>query len=474
MFTKEQELVIERAEVSPHQLIKIASVAGSGKTHTLKGIAQRLKPKKGLYTAFNAAVVEEGRFAFPKEIECKTLNALAYHYIVKPHGYKLKNMEIEDIREKIKPYEKRMVIKAMEDFFKSSVLELSFIDTLVPKPYSTIAKKYINEMVEGTFPVTFGFTVKYLYLQLKDGSVKIDYDLIMLDEAGDLSEVTIEIFKLMNAKKKIMAGDEFQNIYQFLNTVNGFRVLKDEGELLTLSKSFRVSEEIAVDIQTFCRKYLNKDMKFEGVHIEDKTIKSRAFISRTNSSLISRMMDLHRDKLSYTTLRTPEEIFSLPLAIMAVSSGRPLDPKSAYKFLETDKKTFDKLVAEDLLREKEKGYKKQASTFHKYLKEHHMDDVSLMTAVRLLETNSYSEIMDCYQKAKAQPKTKQPVIIATAHVCKGQTYDAVFIEEDLNSTVKKIKKNGVNSQEDLTELNLYYVACTRCRIELTNAVELKN
>ena len=47
--------------------------------------------------------------------------------------------------------------------------------------------------------------------------------MLSMDESGDCNSVTIEIFKLLKADIKIMAGDQYQNIYGFNNTINGFK-----------------------------------------------------------------------------------------------------------------------------------------------------------------------------------------------------------------------------------------------------------
>lgn len=462
MFTNEQQQIIDTVVDSDEQLFKISSVAGSGKTHTLIGIANALKPTKGLYIAFNKSVADEAKLSFPPNIECKTIHALAYQYVIKGTKQTIEELSIDSIKTKHAPYVKREIINAMNTFFNSSELSLSYIDTLIKPELAKIAKKYIVDMVEYKKPATFGFIMKYFYLQLEAGNIDLNYDLVMVDEAGDLSEVTIEVFKLLKAPKKIMVGDPHQNIYAFMNTVNGFEVLKDVGITMELSQSFRVREDIARRIESFCQKYMDKNMHFRGVPIEDTTPKNRIYLSRTNSQLIQRMIQLHEDKIQYSTLRDPKEIFALPLALITISSGKPIY-KTEFKYLERD---YAEFTANENL---QKIYKR----FHAYLREVHGDDQNLITALRLLETHSYKTIFDTYNLAKGQPKKQQAIILATAHVSKGGTYDSVYIENDLNNTVQKIvDKGGPETEEDMIELNLYYVATTRCRLELLNANHL--
>lgn len=458
MYTEEQTQIINTVVDSDEPLYKISSVAGSGKTHTLIGIANALKPTKGLYIAFNKSVADEAKLSFPSSIECKTIHALAYQYVIKGTKQTIEELSIDSIKTKHAPYTKRQIIDAMNTFFNSSELSLSFIDTLLKKDLAAIAKKHIVDMVEYKRPATFGFIMKYFYLQLQSGSLDINYDLVMVDEAGDLSEVTIEIFKLLKAPKKIMVGDPHQNIYAFMNTVNGFEVLKNVGIQMELSQSFRVRDDIARRIEGFCQRYMDKDMHFKGVPIEQTKIKNRIYLSRTNSQLIARMIQLHEDKIQYSTLRDPKEIFALPLALITISTGKPIY-KQEYKYLERD---YEKFMSNEDLR---RIYQK----FHAYLREIHGDDPNIISALRLLEQHSYNKIFETYNLAKGQPKKQQAIILATAHVSKGGTYDSVYIENDLNNIVQKIiDKGGPEGEEDITELNLYYVAMSRCRVELLN------
>jgi ATP-dependent exoDNAse (exonuclease V) beta subunit len=390
---------------------------------------------------------------------------LAYQYIIKGSGQEIKELSIDSITTKHAPATKRQIIYAINEFFKSSSLSLSFIDEiLTDKKHAELAKSIITKMVDRKMPATFGFIIKYFYLQLQSGTINVEYDLIMLDEAGDLSEVTIEIFKFLNAKRKIMVGDPYQNIYSFMNTVNGFELLKDEGVSLTLSQSFRVNKAIAKKIQKFCRRYMNKDMKFKGIeHSKDEKPKTMAYLSRTNSGLISRMMQLHTEKTNYSLLRHPADIFALPLALISVSSGKPVY-KQEFSYLQKDYRKFHS--DENLKREFK--YK-----FHAYLREIHGDDPGVVAALRLLERHSYSAIFETYNMAKSQPKKQQPITLTTAHTSKGSTYDVVQIENDLNATIDNIITDGEVTQANLTELNLYYVACSRCRLEIHNAIHLE-
>lgn len=63
LLTKEQQAIIDtlKSPESNNRIVAVNSVAGAGKTYTAKAIAEALKPAKGLYTAYNKAIVEDSK-----------------------------------------------------------------------------------------------------------------------------------------------------------------------------------------------------------------------------------------------------------------------------------------------------------------------------------------------------------------------------------------------------------------------------
>jgi superfamily I DNA/RNA helicase len=104
-------------------------------------------------------------------------------------------------------------------------------------------------------------------------------------------------------------------------------------------------------------------------------------------------------------------------------------------------------------------------------------------AIKLVSKRGAPAILKAYNHAREYEngsKHKQPLILASIHSVKGLEFDEVTIGNDANSMVLDILEErdealeSVNeyqfSEEELTELRLYYVACTRARVKLNNAV----
>jgi superfamily I DNA/RNA helicase len=451
--TPEQVHIIDTAKNPSVSLVKVSAVSGAGKTSTLVGIAEALKPFSGLYIAFNKAIATEAKSKFPKSVDCRTIHSLAYKYVITDSDRELDFFTYKCFTEDIS-YEKRaLVIAAMESFFNSAETSMSYFDSYEPD-VRDLAVSYIGKMVSGEIPSTFGFTLKYFHLLLSQGELEIeDYDLIMLDEAGDTTGVILEIFKLLDCPKKIMVGDPQQNIYTFMDTINGFEELADEGVLCELSQSFRMSKEIASRIEYFCRAHLSKSMVLKGIdYPSDYQPTTLAYISRANATLIARMIKLNEDNSPYSLTRKPAEIFSLPLALINLSPEKEVYDKR-YKYLKDELIKFNG----------DPALRMEYSSFRAYLRDTFSHDIQLTAALNLLTTYSYGLIFETYKKAKEMDNTS-PITLTTAHSSKGLEYDSVYIEDDLNCLPEDLSSEGA-----IAEYRLYYVACTRAKVVLSNA-----
>lgn len=468
--TPEQAAIITHV-INNDGLTMVSAVAGSGKTTLLVELTKRLQDfnsTQGLYLAYNKSVALEAASKFPDYISCKTTHSLAFAPTIGGKGSKLRlgKFTYRQIQETIDYEFKCEIVERLRSFCLSSFLDIdSYAEhfELTPRLVEYL-HKYLDQMLSGKTECTYDFYLKLYHIMLATGSISYEpFSIIALDESGDLNPVTLEIFKLLPAKKKIMVGDPHQNIYQFNHTINCFSVMAGQGTYLPMTKSFRVDHRIASRIQRFCKTYLSEEMQFEGIEIANTKIETRAFISRTNSALVRKLMELNRLNIPYGTIREVKDIFSLPLTLCALKPGG-FTASSEYKFLQDDANTFGKS------RELQDRYK----TVLLYLKELHENDLAIQQATSLIFQYGKTEIISCYEQAKKHEKKQQNYMIGTVHSCKGLEFDAVELAEDMNQAISpillKLKTYGYElSPEDRAELNLYYVGASRAKKELHNA-----
>jgi superfamily I DNA/RNA helicase len=471
-LTTEQQTIFDHV-ISTEGLTLIDSVAGSGKTTMLVTIANHLPHTNGCYMAYNKSIATEASRKFPKTTHCMTTHKLAYAATVKPYKLRVGDFSYRSIIERISYDMKIEVLDSVKEFCLSRYTDFkdyAFENKLSPAVIK-LCTAYLNMMQSGTIECTHEFYLKFYHILLADGTIQYEpFDFIMLDEFGDANEVTIEIFRLLPAKRKIAVGDPFQNIYTFNHTVNGFDVLKDEGTLFRMSQSFRVADYIATRIDKFCVKYLDPDMQFKGVQLSDTIIKSRGFITRTNGALISKMIELNQTSTPYGLVRSVNEIFRIPLMLVNIKYEGIIQD-SAYKHLQSD---INDWFESDELQDR-------YSTVLSYLSKTYEDDMQLAQAISLVLKYKKATIMATYAEAKKHEKTNQSYTLATAHSCKGLEFDEVTLSTDMNNSVEKTldKLNSGFSRSDLARneiesLNLYYVACSRAAKVLNNAIYLPN
>ena len=456
-LTKEQQKVVDTvcdSNTKSNQVIAVNAVAGSGKTATGEAVIRAYNPTKGFYTAFNKAIVVDSNKRFGKLIEAKTIHALAYKY-VKPSG-DIEELSYNTIKEDISYEDKALVINILDNFFRSSHTNIHkyILERTQDEFIQKYVIKYAEMMLEGKIPSTFNFMLKCLHIMLAHKEIQIDFDLFIFDEVQDIIPVSLEIFKLINAERKLVLGDRHQNIYSFMNTVNAFNLLTDTIPL-NLTKSFRCNEYIAGVVDEYGKKYLQPTFNFEGNEaVKQKNVFEMAYITRTNAMLIQRMHELMLQNTTFSLTRNINEIFALPIALLNAANGREVYDKK-YKYLEKEYK----------------NYLQVRSNYNSYF-----DYISNVTEDSLLDnvikmlisfSNKRINIYDLKKKVQAI-KPNPNIILTTAHAFKGLEADNVYIEDDLN----KVGGTTIRHSEAI-----YYAICDEQpigTISIRNIQELKN
>jgi F-box protein 18 (helicase) len=438
----------------------------SGKTTMLKAIANELPNESSLYLAYNRSIALESKKKFPKSVECSTTHSLAYRTVIPT----LKHSNVGDVGWRdIKPLHKSakydVVMEALDnvkEFCLSGFLEWDDFSASksLDDSISTFGRKIMDDMYDKKLPLSHDYYLKLFHKWLAAGIVTFnEFDILMLDEAGDLNAVTMEIFKLLPAKLKIAVGDQHQNIYTFNHTINCFQHL--QGTTFDMTQSFRVSPDIAARVEKFSQQVLSPNMTFKGT-VQTNELDTHAYITRTNGMLISKMIELNKSKTPYTLSRPASEIFKIPLMLCWMKKGGYIsNPK--YKHLQADYDDYFKYT----------NIKTMYKTPLSYIQHLHAEeDPALKQALSAVLRFGREEIFSAFEEAKKHERKKTNYTLCTAHSSKGLEFGHVEIAEDMNtSTAKAISRVNTDNftLDDLASLNLYYVAATRASLTLTNA-----
>jgi F-box protein, helicase, 18 len=461
-ITKQQRDILKAVQQYKH--IKINAFAGTGKTTTLKLIANEYKNKKILYLAFNSAIKNEASEIFPNNTSIKTTHGLAFAAIKKHTDIDLSsliNYRAIDISKEFNITYNQAIgtLKIFESFCNSTKREITKDDI----EHST-AKKMFDLMLINQLKPTHSFYLKYYYLLLISEQIpQFNYDICMLDEAQDTNEVTLGIFEALSSKVKIYVGDQHQQIYSFRGSKNALHKIKSDVKLY-LSHSFRFNETIASYANTLLKNFKNEQVSIEVTNLGDDTIETSGYISRTNAQLIGIIASRIGQRRPFVTIRDPNEIFNLTMEV--------------HYFLNNEK---EKIKRNRFL----KDFSDEEDIVD-YAKE--VEDYELKSALKIAKEYKekifeYKQIADKFYKAWQNrasngfdKRIEEILFLTTAHTAKGLEWDSVTIADDFTDFADLIVDFGCDSLEEflseqnhlpngelLDEFNLFYVAITRAK-----------
>jgi hypothetical protein len=454
--TSEQRKIISEAK-SGHDLV-IQALAGTGKTTTLKLLAESLFDKRGTYIAFNKAIVDEAASKFPENVRCKTAHSLAYGAI----GYKYKDrltlanrVTVHQVAEwlntprlnlstsKSKLFVESdqvadLVLKTVTNFCKSTDLKVDKKHVELPF-YIDMRKKHLDKYLELMVPFALKcwddlqgtegflkFTHDY-YLKLWQlNSPRIKGDFILFDEAQDADPVMLDIIESQTHAQKIFCGDQYQAIYEWRGAKNALANV-DADKTLWLTQSFRFGKKIADEANDILD-FLEAPVKVVGSPKIDSLVKQvtnpKAILCRTNAGVIQQLLfELQKGRRVSVIGRTEELIFfteACQKLQRGIRTGHPeLAPFETWNEV--------KAYAEN--------YPDEAQEIRTMI-----DLIDKFGAVRLLEAIR-----------KVVPESDSDVLISTAHRAKGREWESVKLAGDF--------LHPRDMEEE--DLRLAYVSVTR-------------
>ncbi len=473
-LTKEQQIIVNEIQKPECNFLKVEAKSGSGKTATLIQIAKVIQPKNGIYLAFSKHIATEASKKFPKNVACMTTHSLAYQNTVKPLNLNVGWFNWKDIKRRVKYLHKLLIIDVVNDFFLSKFTKFddfvawhkkNEIDMTEANPnIYKFAHEAIKDMFHGKIQITHSGYLKMYHMMLHAEKMHHkEFDLIMLDEAQDSAPVTLEIFKLLPAKKKVMVGDPFQSIFSFNKCVNGFDVLRNEGVSKEMTQTFRCNPILAEQVQEFMQRYADPDFHFVGTKPVDDVIRTTMHIARTNSALVLKIIELMNGGVRFNMAREADKIFELVLILIYAKPGGRIFSQE-WKYLQEDIDEWDN----------DPFLKSEYKTILSYMSEKYGEEPGIKSALGIIGTHGPKKVIEAHAFAKSHEGHKNHAItIGTAHSLKGAEADKVYIMDDLNNSIRDLIEEGKPLYEyteaDKEAINVVYTAYTRASKQLINA-----
>lgn len=472
-FEPTNEQVAIRDGFRTGQNLVINAGAGTGKTATLRLLADEAKPKgqRGIYLAFNKPIAEEAQRKFAgTPVVSKTIHSLAYAQFGAPRAHRMNGPRwgmrytekakllgiggriplhgLTDGTGSIGGISTQQLVKmvesavtgfchsADEDFLESHItFDPAFRLTAdgqrqVGEYVIARARRYWDDIaaLDGKLKFSHDHYLKLYALSKPD----LPYDFILLDEAQDTDPLMIGLIQDQKNAQVVAVGDRAQSIYGWRGAVSAMNEFG--GQAYDLSQSFRFGEEIAEYANRFLA--LLGDFRLTGAPGKPSSVwrsqrPPEAILARTN---VGSLVELtHAQQNGRTTAiggrHVPAELRRLAVAAKELHD----DGKTKH----ADLSMF--------------GSWKQVQDYAA-----HEADEEMVKLVTLIDEQGADKVIRaidaCVEPAYAQ------TIVSTAHAAKGLEWKHVKVAADYRAP----RGDTVSTEEVM----LSYVAVTRAQRHL--------
>lgn len=472
---EQQEILDLLSGVKRGTVVVIEAGAGTGKTTTLRMIADVMKGR-GQYTAFNTSLTKESAQKFRNtRVSCNTTHSLAFRaegkrFAQRLDGVRVRSYEIAKMlgikdlemtmgkRENAQPITKRLskgwlaaqVMGAIKRFCQSadpvpSENHFRYVDG-IDLPAEGGRRTYTNNQKlrehlvpfavkawadlsdpDGRLPFSHDHYVKVW--QLNKPVISANY--ILLDESQDTAEVMLDVLKQQQKATVILVGDSAQQIYEWRGAVNAMSAFP-KAPRKYLSQSFRFGPAIAAVANRVLETLEEPtQLRLKGL----PTIASRidtveepdCILCRTNAVAIASVLQaLDQDKRPYLVGGGASMIRFME-AVQALQQGQSTDHPELACF----------------------------NSWPEVQEYSHLDEgEDLKLLVKLIDEFGVDTILGAL---RAMPAEKDAdIVVSTAHKSKGREWNSVRLAPDFPT----------ESKCSDADRRLLYVAVTRAKLVL--------
>lgn len=462
--TPEQDAILN----AKGRRVRINARAGTGKTTSLKLLARQYPDRRILYLVFNRKAREEAKNSFPKHVDPMTVHALAY----RREGYKWKNTlghfspadmlgafgqqeqmlatmshdflvyflnsPHSRLEEAVQPFSRTLPEGAQEMFLQ---VQYRIVDA---------ARKIATEWNAGRRHCPHDF---YLKLCHKSGAFQAAlrrYDMILVDEAQDLSPIMLDALK-QYPNRIFLVGDTHQQIYSFRYAIDAMRKLACDEEY-ELSQSFRFGRPIAELVSLFIQESKQqRQFRIHGNPGQSSRVElyqqiaspsasgPTAVLSRSNVALFENAMQLRSRNCSFAFERDLYPLLMKTLDVYWLADRRPENIRDP--LIRSFRSTQD-------LEEFARGSGNSQLQGMLQIVEKHAEEFP--GVVFELSERTYNQ---------SETGNAPDFVLSTIHSAKGQEYEQVYIDPDLVENLDTVFENDLQFETD--ELNVAYVGFTR-------------
>lgn len=481
--TAEQQEAIELFGLGGGLVIR--ALAGTGKTTTLAMCAETT-PRTATYLAFNNAIANDARRAFPMTVDTRTVHSVAMAGVRRSPMYPDAHRMLERLRHpRVAPWTaaKRLGIrggiaisipqaigapriKVMQPAWQASHVMRAL--TVFCQSADPIPSRRHFPYVEGLDPrgpdgeVTFTRN-RALAAELEpylakawddvcspDGELRYSHDVyvkqaqlarveipgeyLLMDEAQDLSGVMIEWLGQHSGVPVVWVGDGYQQLYEWRGAVNALDRLDPTLPQTPLTQSWRFGQGVA-DVANLLLDRLHSPERLTGhpgktTEVSLRPVPARrvsAVLCRTNAVAVQRVLDFQALGLTPALVGGAQEIVYFA--------------ENAQKLMDGDRSFHPDLACFDSWRQVQEYVDTDPA------------GSDLATLVGLMDRYSPALVIEALGDLESE--SRADVVVSTAHKAKGREWPVVALAADFEGTDEGAAALAA------PELRLLYVACTR-------------
>ena len=442
---------IKTTKFEINKVYAIQAFAGTGKTTTLVEIAKENKNEKILYLAFNNSLAKDARnkhFTFYEHVDVFTIHSLALNNV---GDYEIKKLNVIDISEYLNiDYQDANIVKRiLDNYFSSHRKRLceDFVESQYnsPSKYVKLAESLWTSMRNMAYPMCHDGYLKLFMLK----KVKLNYTIVLIDEAQDITPCMLKIILNMKDCAKIFVGDIHQQIYGFRNACNVFESIEFY-ETYYLTQSFRYGFGISHLANDILKTFKNETVSIKGLNKECEIVSN--FNSNESYTYIFRS-----NKAMY------ESIFVCPYKFFIMG-----------KTMKVEKELMKLEALNELMNTGSTNYEKLCNFENIFIAQTYflsIYNVKWLTRITLLYQLGYLNYKNGLlniQNNMVIDENDAKIIYGTCHQLKGLEYNNVKIANDFNIG---ISQDGLHleisrKKTSIENYNLLYVAITRAKHKL--------
>lgn len=469
-----EQAAILQLPLTSGSITVIKAFAGTGKTATLRMIAESRPDRRILYIVYNKTMAEEAKKSFPANVQVRTSHSLAFEVCGKRYGDNLGAIRSKDVSAafRLDPVIAIEAVDTLTHWFHSVHADIEE-QHLPPdcehrEKVLDAARKTWGSVSERTAPLPMPHDGYQKLWSLSNPSCG-QFDLLFADEAHDLNPVVLD-FAFRSASRDnaavVFVGDPHQSIYSWRGAIDAISSIEARAvNTARLTWSFRFGQSIARDASTILRKLKGESIHLVGAGGQSKDSDSLCIVARTNFALIEHALD---------------ELSAEPEIALHFSGTKLIEkwsPKVPYRFNDL----LDVLSIYNGKKEAVKTpYFKRFRSWQELLDFAAAGDQELEWLIKIVgkyESELPSALKLIEQNVVAQ--TNADVTYSTVHRSKGLEWDYVEAMSDFLSPAKiadrlaDAKTTAVEKRKLLEEANLHYVSFTRARRRLTLDAQLR-